>query len=206
MKVSPLAAFRSAALILLVLAGLGLHWLSPFPRRDLAPPLIPLRAEIRTPNRFEVQGPNQCGGYATAFVLRHLGREASGADIYRRLGRKLPFSGYVLPGGITRLLEREGFRPALYRGTLRSLKAHVAKGRPPIVLVGDSVDWQHYITLVGYNTPKRALYFYDSNYTHDANGPLPGNRTLTEKEFLSLWNNGLPGFSRIYVVAYPEKP
>lgn len=205
-RIGPLGILRIVGLVLLLLAGLAMHVLTPLPRRDIAPPLLPRRYVVPASRSYEVQGHNQCSAFATAFVLRSLGHHARGSDVYRELSYRLPLSGYVLPKGIVRYLQKAGLDARLMRGNLRSLKGRLTQGRPVILLIGKGTQWQHYMTLVGYDTPKRELYFFDSGKRGDENAQQPGNRTIREGYFLNLWNNGVAGFSRIYIVIRPATP
>ena len=72
------------------------------------------------------------------------------------------------------------------------------EGTPVIVLVGDGLNWQHYMTLVGFDQSLSEVYFFDSLRQDDENGEAPGNRTLSTDYFLQLWDNGLPIFNHIY--------
>jgi hypothetical protein len=87
----------------------------------------------------------------------------------------------------------------LFKGNVETLKRRLAKGEPIIVLIGQIYRWQHYMTLVGYKSDKKELYFYDSKKKYDENGKLSGNRTLKQDYFLKLWDNGLPIFNHIYI-------
>ena len=54
-------------------------------------------------NRIDLQTGLECAAYASAFVLRHFGREASGPALYRDIpGRRR--DGTVYPKGVKKLL------------------------------------------------------------------------------------------------------
>ncbi|MBC9784829.1 C39 family peptidase [Heliobacterium chlorum] len=150
---------------------------------------------------FEVQGHNQCSAFSTACLLRSLGKDVKGAEVYREINFKIPLSGYVLPKGIMTYLEQEGLHPSIFQGTIDTLKERIRLGYPVIVLVGNGLLWQHYMTILGYDDEKGELYFFDSKKETDENGSMPGNRTLQEDYFLSLWDNGLPWFHHMYIIA-----
>ncbi|MZP43788.1 hypothetical protein GTO89_12110 [Heliobacterium gestii] len=188
-----------------VLLGLVYYLLTPFPSEDVTAQSIPTRYHVPREAAYEVQGHNQCSAFSTAYLLRTLGKDAEGARVYSALVYKIPFSGYVLPKGIMSYLQAQGMGPSIYRGALPTLKARLTQGNPVITLVGNGVLWQHYMTLVGYDEEKRDLYFFDSKRETDENSDLPGNRTLTEEYFLSMWDNGLPLFHHIYITA-GERP
>ena len=86
----------------------------------------------------------------------------------------------------------------MFTGSLETLKTRLTAGTPIIVLIGNSLNWQHYMTLVGYDDTTNEMYFFDSLKSFDENNGQPGNRTITTDYFLKLWNNGLPIFNQLY--------
>ena len=151
--------------------------------------------QVAKKSYFEKQGKNQCAGFSSAYLLRVLGVEMTGEEAYTALGHKLK-NGYVLPQGILDLLQKNGVSVKLYHGDLEQLKAQVAKGIPVIVLIGNALRWQHYVTVVGYN--RENIYLYDTEKEPDNTKGY--NRVLSNAEFLSRWNNRLPMFERVYFV------
>jgi hypothetical protein len=193
---------RKIILILVVLfciLGFSSYPIYPFPEKDTLSVMQPESFIISKTNRFEIQPPNKCAAYATAFILRNFGLKAKGSEVYKEMSFKIPFSGYVFPKGILTYFESKELKAKLFKGDLETLKRRLAKGEPIMVLIGQSYRWQHYMTLVGYESDKKELYFYDSKKKYDENGKLPGNRTLKEDYFLTLWDNGLPIFNHIYM-------
>ena len=187
------------ALLGFVLAGI-IFVLSPFPKSDSISGNLPEKFSVPIHTGFELQGKNQCAAYSSAFVLRNFGQPAKGSEVYDKLPFKIPISGYVLPKGVISNLQSSGLNPILYKGNLDSLKQRlVTETNPIIVLVGNGLFWQHYMTLVGFDNEKEELYFFDSNKDKDQNGDLPGNRTMTSDYFLKWWNNGLPIFNHVYI-------
>ncbi len=199
MKIFRKSIIIFAGLFLISVFLYGRYILSPFPSDDYTSGKIPSQYAVDImDNRFEKQGRNQCSAFSTAFVLRNFGEKANGTEVYQHLSHKIPVSGYVLPKGVFDYLKQSGLKVQILRGNLKDLKVRLSQGNPVIVLVGKGFRWQHYMTLVGYNTNKKELYFFDSGKGSDTNGSLPGNRTMNENYFLSMWNNGLPIFNRIY--------
>ncbi len=180
--------------IFLVLAGLGLYASGPLARADTVTQVIRESVWIEAPNRFEIQGKNECTGFAVAYVLRHFGIEVTGKEIYDAVRFKLP-SGRVLPRGPINELRRHGIQAQVYTGTLNTLKARLSNG----------LKWMHYFVLVGYDEPTKELHFYDPEIAEYGNGKAPGNRILTEEQFLKLWNTHIPGFRNIYIVCTPSE-
>lgn len=175
--------------------------LSPFPNSDSISFAAQKKFDVPINTDFELQGKNQCAAYSTAFVLRNTGKKAKGIDVYDEIPFKIPISGYVLPKGIISYLQSQGLKPIIYSGNLSSLKARLVQGNAPvIVLVGNGLFWQHYMTLVGFDNEKGELYFVDSNKINE-NAELPGNRTMTNEYFLKWWSNGLPVFNHVYITA-----
>ena len=162
------------------------------PQKDAITVDYPDRYLIESPNYFEQQGANQCGGFASAFVLRHFGQDATGKDIYNRLEGKLS-SGYVLPQAIRNYFGDTQFQVALYRSDLPRLKTRLAQGDPVIILMGQGGSWQHYAVVVGYD--EENIYLFDSLKQTVADQPYY-NRSMTTDYFEQLWNNGLPFFER----------
>ena len=176
------------------------HVLSPFPTSEFKAVNLPNRFDVPINTGFELQGKNQCAAFSTAFVLRNFGQKVKGSEVYARIPYKIPISGYVLPKGVVTYLQTQGFRSAIFKGDINSLKTRLVQGNNPvIVLVGNGLFWQHYMTLVGYDNEKQELYFFDSGRDNDENAEFQGNRTMTEDYFLKWWNNGLPIFNHVYI-------
>lgn len=187
-------------LIIVALLGAMIHVLAPFPRGESKTGILPSKFAIPVNTGFERQGKNQCAAFSTAFVLRYFGQNVRGAEVYAKIPYKVPISGYVLPKGIVTYFQSQGYSPAIYKGDLNSLKATlVQENKPVIVLVGNGLFWQHYMTFLGYDDEKSELYFFDSGRDKDENAGLTGNRTMTEDYFLKWWSNGLPVFNHVYL-------
>jgi hypothetical protein len=196
MKIKP-------ALLMIVISFLvivSIYILSPFPKHQNSADELSKRFAIPINTSFEVQGRNQCAAFSTAFVLRNFGQPAKGSEVYSELPYKIPISGYVLPKGIVTYLKTKGFSPRVLKGDLNTLKSKLVEdSNPLIVLVGNGVFWQHYMTLVGFDNEKSELYFFDSGREKDENAELPGNRTMTKEYFLKWWDNGLPIFNHVFI-------
>jgi len=185
--------------IVCLLVGM-IYILSPFPKSDSISLTTQKKFDVPIYTHFEIQGKNQCAAYSTAFVLRNSGKDAKGIDVYAKILFKIPISGYVLPKGVISYLQFQGLKPMIYKGDLSSLKARLVQGKAPvIVLVGNGLFWQHYMTLVAFDDDKSELYFVDSNKVNDEDAELPGNRTMTNDYFLKWWSNGLPVFNHVYI-------
>lgn len=143
---------------------------------------------------FETQGHFQCAGFSTAYLLRSNGIESDGNSIYEAMNHKF-YGGYVLPQSIMETLKHNGLNPKLYRGNLDQLKTRLNDGNPIVVLIGDGIQWQHYVNVVGYDNEN--IYLFDSLISGDSGGY---NRVYSNYDFESLWNNGIPYFSNIYFI------
>ena len=188
------------AMIMCFILGGTIYILSPLPIRDAISFTTQKKFDVPIYTSFELQGKNQCAAYSTAFVLRNSGQQAKGIEVYAKIPFKIPITGYVLPKGIISYLQSQGLKPKIYQGDMSSLKARlVQETAPVIVLVGNGLFWQHYMTLVGFDDDKSELYFVDSNKGNDENAELPGNRTMTNDYFLKWWKNGLPIFNHVYI-------
>ncbi|MDO4926281.1 MAG: C39 family peptidase [Turicibacter sp.] len=185
---------------LLAILTFGLYCITPFPTNDKINVNYPDSFTITQENSFETQVVNECSAFSSAYVLRHFGENKTGLALYDEFNYKLPFSGYVLPKGILDYFKDTPYQVKMYTGTFETLKTQLTKGTPIIVLVGDHLNWQHYMTVVGYNDTLQEVYFFDSLRETDENESLPGNRTLSTDYFLSMWDNGLPIFNHLYFV------
>lgn len=186
------------SLILLIVAILVLYYLTPFPTNDQVQVNYPDSFIITTENSFETQVVNECSAFSSAYVMRHFGETKKGLELYKEFNYKLPFSGYVLPKGILDYFQDSTYDVNMYYGTFETLKTRLTEGTPIIVLVGDGLKWQHYMTVVGYDDSLNEVYFFDSLREEDENQEAPGNRTLSTNYFLNMWNNGLPIFHHLY--------
>lgn len=191
---------------LLAILTFGLYCITPFPTNDKINVNYPDSFTITQENSFETQVVNECSAFSSAYVLRHFGENKTGLALYDEFNYKLPFSGYVLPKGILDYFKDTPYQVKMYTGTFETLKTQLTKGTPIIVLVGDHLNWQHYMTVVGYNDTLQEVYFFDSLRETDENESLPGNRTLSTDYFLSMWDNGLPIFNHLYFVIEKGNP
>lgn len=171
------------------------------PQKDTISSDFPENYLIETPNSFEQQGTNQCGGFASAFVMRHFRQDCSGEDIYNQLDYKLS-SGYVLPQAILDYFTGHQYQITLYQSNLSQLKTRVAQGDPVIILMGQGGSWQHYAVVVGYD--EENIYLFDSLKQTVEDNPNY-NRSMTTAYFEKLWNNGIPFFERsCFAIKGPE--
>lgn len=153
---------------------------------------------------FDQQGYNQCAGYAAAFIRRYYGQEVYGSEVYRQISYNLPIDIGVPPHRLLRHFREHNLKATARKGDFVHIKNYAARDIPSIVLVGEGISWQHYMVFLGYDRDKNELYFYDSEVgSIDRNRQAPGNRTMTEEQFLEVWNNSLPGFSQMFITVEP---
>ncbi len=153
---------------------------------------------------FDQQGYNQCAGYAAAFIRRYYGQEVYGNEVYQQISYNLPIDIGVPPHRLLRHFQEHNLNATARTGDFAHIKSYAAREIPSIVLVGEGISWQHYMVFLGYDRDKNELYFYDSEAGSIArNRQDPGNRTLTESQFLEIWNNRLPGFSQMFITVEP---
>ncbi len=185
--------------LLVVISILVIIYLTPFPKKDVICVNIPSEFIITKPNFFETQGYNECAAYATAYVLRSLGKDTNGDKIYKNMKYKLPLLGIVPSKGIIDTFKSYNIKATYYKGDINTLKMRVSQNIPVILYIGENIKWEHFITLVGYENSSSKIYVYDSLLEDDSNGEAPGNKTLTEDDLLKVWDNGLPVLNHTYI-------
>ncbi len=84
-----------------------------------------------------------------------------------------------------------------------------------IILLGEpkGVNYEHYLTIVGFDKNKDIFYIYDSleqkideTHTLDFNGSLPGNKNMSSKELLEFWEGGgMYGFYEWFAIVGSEE-
>lgn len=157
---------------------------------------------------------NGCGPFSVAAVVRALtGREIDSKEFDKSMDWRLPDGG-TLPIGMEKQLKENGISveiPDVERLTdeqkISLLKEKLSQNKP-IIILGQTGDYEHYITLFGFDDSKDEFYIYDSfydkekeGYTKDDNGDFSGNRTFTSKELLDFWRGGgMYGFYKWYAI------
>ena len=145
---------------------------------------------------FEKQEKNQCAGFSSAYVLRCLKKDVKGKENYNNLKHKFS-NGYVMPQALVEVFKKYKYNSDIYKGDLNTLKLRLAKNNNPIVvLIGHRWNWQHYVTVIGYD--EKNIYIYDSNNNTDNSKGY--NRIISNEEFVDLWENEIPFFEKIYFV------
>ncbi|MBR6583273.1 MAG: C39 family peptidase, partial [Treponema sp.] len=165
---------------------------------------------ITNKNRFDFQNDVECGGFSSAFVLRHFGIEADGNDLYNNIQGKMG-NGCVYPKRVKKLLQQNGLKVKYVRGNLCALKNEVAKGNPVIVLVRVETKkpYLHFVPVVGFDKENVLLAESLERFVNCKNEHY--NRRICNKEFLKLWNTAMikmPLYANTFFVVekYKEFP
>ena len=192
-------AFNIALQLFLIISGVGISVLDIYaqtlPKSDTIEIEYSDTYFVEAKSYFEKQERGQCAGFSSAYVLRILGEEISGNENYERLGHKFA-NGYVMPQALLDIFKEYDYSAEILRGDLEQLKTRLNQGNPIIVLIGHFVSWQHYVTVIGYDEDN--IYLYDSNMDIDNSNGY--NRTMTNAEFVSQWENEIPLFEQIYFI------
>lgn len=157
------------------------------------------------PDSFSITGDNyiayqsdgQCSAYAAAYVMRSLGTQTDGEELYPDIERTF---GFVSPKSLAKTFAAYGYNAAAYHGDISALKARVAEGVPVIAFISIPGD-THYVAVTGYD--KDFLYLADS-LLENANAAEPWyNRKVSAAEFAELWRTGTVLPDNVYIVVKP---
>lgn len=154
---------------------------------------------ISTKNRFDYQKRYECSGYASAYVLRSLGVEADGLELYEQFTDKNQ-DGTLAPGHLWENLKKLGYKSRLLTGDIMDLKHAVSRGTPVIVLikVDTNQPYLHYVAIVGYD--EQYFYAADSlSYLVNEKEQEFYNRRIAIEDFRQLWKNDTFFADNIYI-------
>lgn len=165
---------------------------------------ISVSSIIEYPSGFNYrQTVNDCGPFNVAAVVRALTKEKiSSEEFAKNIEWRLP-NKYTLPWGMEKQLKENGIvveipniKVLSDKNKILFLQERLSQGKPVIVL-GKRDNYEHYITIFGFNGAKNEFYVYDSlfkkgeeSFTIDNNDSLPGNRNFTSEELLNFWQGG----------------
>ncbi|MEK7523720.1 MAG: hypothetical protein AAB588_01690 [Patescibacteria group bacterium] len=190
-------------IILLVVVG-GIIIRSNKPSIDQS--IIKESAFIPYPPQYNYrQTKNDCGPFNVAAVVRALKKQDfDSRSFVKKIGWRL-LNNYTLPWGLENQLEENGIKIEKPRFDLLTdgekivlVRQHLSLGKP-IIMLGEQDNYQHYLTLLGFNAAADEYYVYNSlqtvlsedrNMTTDKNGSFPGNTTLNSDELLAFWSRG----------------
>lgn len=153
---------------------------------------------IKTPKQYMITSENyidyqpnyECSGYSSAYVLRSLGKEADGLELYNEISNKNN-DGTVSPKNLVDFLTKKGCSVNLHSGTMLQLKYEISKGIPVIVFVRTSPeeDYYHFLPIVGYDEKK--FYAAESlQYKTNAENQHY-NRIINNNDFEKMWETGV---------------
>ena len=178
---------------------------------DEKPAIKPPTRIIATKSFVEKQTGPSCGGFATAYVLRHFGIDAKGMDVYGEMFKG--FRGNVHLREVKKALKRRGLKGTFCKGSIDTIKEEIDKGYPVILFVRSkpgSYEF-HFFVAVGYD--EEHIYIADSAYGPKAqpfteSGAIPPyNRKIAYEDFLKIWNTGvffMPTYRYTYISVRPE--
>ena len=149
-------------------------------------------------NRIDDQNGGKCAAYASAYLLRHFGEDASGEELASEIGR---IFGFVPAGSVAGAFRRRGYQAQARHGSMDTLKQRLTDGNPILVFVRISGD-THYAAVVGYD--EQCVYLADSLKENANASDARYNRVLTTEAFEEIWETGTLLPDNIYIVV--KKP
>jgi hypothetical protein len=175
---------------------------------------------IEYPSKYNFrQTINDCGPFSVAAVVRALTKEeVSSSEFAKNIEWRLS-NKYTLPWGMEKQLKENGIsveipniKVLFDEEKITYLQERLSQGNP-IIILGERNNYEHYITILGFNSTKDEFYVYDSNFdkgekgfTIDDNDSLPGNRNFTSEELLNFWRSGgMYGLYNWYAIVASKK-
>lgn len=150
----------------------------------------PKQYMITSENYIDYQQHYECSGYASAYVLRSLGEDADGLELYNDISNK-NYDGTVPPETLVEYLVEKGYSVKLCSGTMTQMKHEISKDTPVIafVRVSPKENYYHYLPIVGFD--KENIYAADSlQYMENANNEYY-NRMIGNSDFDMMWETGV---------------
>lgn len=185
------------ACILLVWVAIGLLFFrGSLPQKDeIQTNDFPQEFSIKMINNYiDFQTANECSAYASAYVMRHLGQQIAGSELYNGIHRMF---GFVPVNSVVRLFQNYGYVAKAYYGDINTMKQRLVSGVPIIAFIRIPDD-THYVVIVGYD--ENFIYLVDSiSDNSNANGGWY-NRKLSTGEFEEVWRTNLYPVENIYIV------
>ncbi len=150
------------------------------------------------------QTKNDCGPFNVAAVVRVLKDEnADSVSFAEEIGWRLP-NKYTLPWGLEKQLKENGINVEKPRFSLSTndekitLIQQYLSLKKPVIILGERDNYEHYLTILGFDANSDEYYIYDSlktaspeqGMTKDENNSIPGNVTLNSHELLDFWRGG----------------
>jgi len=145
-------------------------------------------------NYIDYQTDGKCASFASAYVLRHLGKRVTGCDVALKMKR---IFGFTSPYSIVSLMKKSGYNALAYHGTINTLKAQLINGCPIIVFIRIPRD-THYAVVVGYD--EHNIYLVDSMKENANTKDARYNRIMKTKDFQDVWKTNTILPNNIYIV------
>ena len=144
---------------------------------------------------IDYQEGNDCSAYAAAYVLRSLGEDIGGKDLYPQMKRTF---GMMTARSVVTAVGKQGHSAKAYYGNIDTLIQRLSDGVPIICLVNNGKD-THYVVVVGYDNDY--IYLVDSieENTNVSDVNLY-NRKVTIGDFEKLWINNFYLVNNVYIV------
>lgn len=199
MKLKKIIPIAVIAFLVLFVVGALIFYVSVNPTKDeIEIQTLPLEFFCESgDNYIDYQTGRECAAYASAFVLRHLGKNISGKELYPQIKRTF---GFVPAKSIVGVFEKYGYFAKAYHGNTESLKKRLCEGVPVIAFVTIPND-THYLVVVGYD--ENYFYFSDSLKENKNADKKEYNRKLTAEEFEKIWKTNTLLSDNIYIVVNP---
>ncbi len=145
---------------------------------------------ITIENYIDYQPHYECSGYASAYVLRSLGEDVGGIELYNDITNKND-DGTVPPEVLIKYLTEKGYPVKLHSGTTMQLKHEISKGTPVIAFVRTSPkeDYFHYLPIVGYD--EEFIYAAESLKYKENTENEYYNRIIGNSDFEKMWETGI---------------
>jgi hypothetical protein len=150
----------------------------------------PKQYMIMSENYFDYQPHYECSGYSSAYVLRSLGEDTDGLELYNDISNKNN-DGTVTPKNLVGFLSEKGYSANLCSGTALQLKHEISKGTPVIVFVRTSPkeNYYHYLPIVGYDEDN--IYAAESLQYKTNTENQHYNRIISSSDFEMMWETGV---------------
>ncbi len=144
---------------------------------------------------IDYQEHNDCSAYATAYVLRYLGENIKGTELYSQMKRNFSI---MTAHSIVKAVKNRGYSAKAYHGSIDSLKQRLTQGTPIICFIRNQND-THYVVVVGYDNDY--IYMVDS-IKNNANVEVTNlfNRKESIADFEMLWNTNLYFVNNIFII------
>ena len=149
-------------------------------------------------NYIQYQGGQDCAGYASAYILRQLGYEIEGPELFEKM---IKVSDGVNLYGVKEAFKQYDCKATAYYGNINTMKMHLAKGVPVMVHTAFTAYEHgptHFSVVVGYD--EEFIYLADSaSIKANCAESEQYNRKLTYEEFGRIWKTDSYPVDNVYV-------